>query len=284
MKRGLHVFLSILVLLLIFSPAARADTGPKPSVCITFADLPDGPCYGTLLSQRNTNGPDWAYGTYGEEEPGGYRQSQPGWETFVNYQDPDGYYYLQLSWEVHETLQLNWTYYPPDPFKILLYFPESGTFISSDILERYAFDSYFSATVNGDTLTVRRSYNYTWELISLAARVLLTIAIELAIALLFKYRAKRQFVFLAAVNIITQIALNVALNIINYSAGWMAFVAFYILLELAVFAIEAVLYSAFLPKLGRATGKGRAVAYAFAANAVSFAAGFMIAKLIPGIF
>ena len=32
---------------------------------------------------------------------------------------------------------------PPNPFKILLYFPEDDVFVTSGVYERYAFDSYY---------------------------------------------------------------------------------------------------------------------------------------------
>ena len=41
------------------------------------------------------------------------------------------------------------TYYPPPKFKILLYYPETETFVSSGIYERYAFDTYYTVDMNG---------------------------------------------------------------------------------------------------------------------------------------
>ena len=87
------------------------------------------------------------------------------------------------------------------------------------------------------------------------------------------------------VNIVTQIVLNVLLNIINYNSGEMAFVVFYVLFELVVFAIEAVLFYRLLNKISnKQKPKWFAVVYALVANAVSFGAGMMIAEWLPGIF
>ncbi len=91
-----------------------------------------------------------------------------------------------------------------------------------------------------------KSYDYTWEIISLVARIVLTIALELGIALLFGYREKKVLAFLAVINIVTQITLNVALNIINYNSGALTFTFSYVLLEILVFAIEANPYAALL--------------------------------------
>ena len=91
--------------------------------------------------------------------------------------------------------------------------------------------------------------------------------------------------FIAAVNIITQIVLNVALNIVNYNSGSMAFTFYFILFEIAVFAVEAAVYSLLLKKFSSKPAKrGKDAAYAFAANLASFATGLWLAHIIPGIF
>ena len=48
---------------------------------------------------------------------------------------------------------------------------------------------------------------------------------------------------LIVVNLSTQVVLNVLLNVINYNSGQFAFVGYYILLEVTVVVLEAVLYS-----------------------------------------
>ena len=130
-----------------------------------------------------------------------------------------------------------------------------------------------------------QSYDYTWEIISLIARIILTIALELGIALLFGYREKKVLGFLAVVNILSQVTLNVALNIINYNSGALTFTFSYVLFEILVFTIEAIGYTALLKKFSsKEQKKGRAVGYAFIANAASFALGLWLAHIIPGIF
>ena len=154
--------------------------------------------------------------------------------------------------------------------------------------ERYAFDSYFIVDLSAydtDPIMAHQSYDYTWEIISLVARIILTIALELGIALLFGYREKKVLGFLAVVNILTQVTLNVALNIINYNSGALTFTFSYVLFEILVFAIEAVAYAVLLKKFSsKEQKKGRAVGYAFIANTASFALGLWLAHIIPGIF
>lgn len=245
MLRKMISLLICMILIISLPVTAKADIGPKPSVRITFTGIEGETYYGTLLSERRSTGPSTAWDGY-EDYPGWKPENEKAiWEKYLGYEDVDGYYFLQEWWDCSESNQLNWTYYPPNPFKILLYFPETDTFYVSDIYERYAFDSYFTVDLSdydSSPISAEKSYDFTWELISLAARIILTIVLELAIALLFGYREKRALVFLAIVNVITQVTLNVALNIINYVSGSMGFTFAFICMEIVVFAIEAILH------------------------------------------
>lgn len=283
--------------MMVFPITASADTGPKPSVRITFENLGTEECWGTLLSSKPSTGPSSAWNGNEEdaqhnENPNGYYSYQKFgydiWKAFVDYDEKDDYYFLQEAWQINETKELAWTYYPPNEFKILLYFPETGEYAVSGVYERYAFDSYFTVNMDGvklsvdyneelssdDRLNAYKSYNYGVEIGSLVARILITIIIEMGIALLFGYREKKQLLLLVGVNSGTQIILNVLLNIINYNSGEMVFVVFYVLFELVVFAIEAILFYHLLNKISiKQKPKWLAVVYALVANAVSFGAG-----------
>jgi hypothetical protein len=64
-------------------------------------------------------------------------------------------------------------YYPPEDFKILLYFPADDRFaVSEEACERYAFDSYYQVNLsgvdpvsaeNGFTFPAVRNYDFTWR-------------------------------------------------------------------------------------------------------------------------
>ena len=57
----LTMFLCTVMVIMIFPITANADMGPKPSVRITFENLGDELCYGTLLSSRESTGPSSAW-------------------------------------------------------------------------------------------------------------------------------------------------------------------------------------------------------------------------------
>ena len=295
-------FIRVLCALFVFMAlpmTIHADIGPKASVRIQFKNMPDELCYGTLLSEKESTGPASVWDGI-KEHARKDEETADIWNAFVNYKDSDGYYYLQQHDKVSDTNEIAWTYYPPNRFKILLYYPETGTFVSSGIYERYAFDTYYTVDMEGidihnveyneelstnERIEAYRSYEYRQEMIGLAVRIVLTIVIEMLVALLFGFREKKQLVILAVVNIITQILLNVGLNIINYNSGSMAFTIFYVLLEAVVFIVEAILYCTLLKKASMKKKKNwYYVLYSFIANLVSFTAGMIIANVIPGIF
>lgn len=299
-KKLLCFLLCTLLISALLTFAASADFGPKPSVRIRFSHMKNVPCYGTLLSKGPSTGP---YSAWDGDEAHIYvdeRTDMDIWQAFVDYEDTDGYHFLQLFWDVGKTGSISWTYYPPTSFKILLYYPETGEYAVSGICERYAFDTYYSVDMEGitigsvdyneelssnDRLTAHKAYEWKQEALSLVARILITIAIEMAVAYLLGFRGKRALLFLVLVNTITQVVLNVLLNVINFSSGQAAFVTGYILLELLVVVMEAVLYTLLMKRFTNVPKTPRFYAvYAFVANAVSFGAGLAAAHLLPGIF
>ena len=149
MKKGIAIWIVCFVITFaVFPVTAYADTGPKPSIHITFENMGEDVCYGTLLSKSDSTGPASAW----DGNPDHIRSSDLDidvWQAFVDYEDADGYFFLQRGWLCSEKKELNWAYYPPSSFKILLYYPESGTYTVSDIYERYAFDSYFRVVMDG---------------------------------------------------------------------------------------------------------------------------------------
>ncbi len=325
-RKSKNLIVSVLLFLLtlfaclcgiVSTEPAHADMGPKPAVTVTVENLDGRVCYGTLLSYEQFSGPHHPYDPERERHDA---DEDSIWKAFVEYSDPDGYYYLQEHWNLSLTEEISWRYYPPTEFKILLYFPETQTFVSSGTCLRYAFHSYFSVTLTDNavsvsqseaSLEVRKNYDYTWEIVSLFVRIIATVIIELGIALLFRLQTKKQIISVTVVNVITQTLLNLALNVYAYfrGVGYFDIMFLFVPLELAVFVIEAVAYAVifrrrYVPEpeptwaynpynvYGAPSAKrksdympvGRCILYALVANVVSFIAGLALARIIPGVF
>lgn len=307
-KRWHSRFLCAALLLLMILPV-HADMGPKPSVVINLEHGPESPCYVTLLSTRYSTGPAssiYRPGPEGvrEETPSGYPDFHLDGSEYDIYlafrayeeQDQDRLYFLQ-EFALAEDGFYRWGYYPPEQFKVLIYFPELEAFaVTDELLERYAFDSYFTIDLSGvelipggtvTGLNAVESYDYTWELISLAARVVLTIGVELAIAWCCGFRARNQLIFILAVNFVTQFGLNLALNIRAYQRGTLFILIPFLWMELGVTLAEWLAYRWKLPRLaggGPSASRKKILGYAVAANAVSLVLGWILARVIPGIF
>ncbi|MCD8066888.1 MAG: hypothetical protein LUE15_06955 [Oscillospiraceae bacterium] len=291
MKRALTLLLLALTLTLALPTAAFADTGPKPTVQVEFTDMPDEVFYATLLSETSSTGP---YSVYdGTEDNDGWRGEYGSdsfdreiWRAFVDYEDADGFCFLQVYWSSSETGELKWTYRAPEVYKILLYFPESGDFCVSPVYERYAMNSSYTVSLadwQSGEISAERSYDYTQEIISFLLRCAVTIAVELAVALLFGLRGRRLLELIAVVNVITQVLLNILLSRyihMNGCSGTAAFIfgVFYLALEIIVFLIEGAVYCRLAPRRSeRELTRGRLWLYAFTANAVSYLLGVFAA-------
>lgn len=316
MKRKLSLLALCIVALsavLVFAmpQTAKADMGPKQSINITFINQGDEECYVTMLSQYESTGP---YSTYDPEHGLDYKnlemydsnyydnpdyhneELERIWKAFADYQDVDGYYFLQLWWKLYsDNNRAIWDYYPPHSFKLLLYYPERDVYLTSGIYERYAFDSYYTVDLsvanevllnpdaNTDSvINLEKSYDYTWEIISLLCRIVLTIAVEMVVALMFLIKGRKPLLTILFTNLATQIALNVALNLMCYFSGELLLLFLYIPLEIGVTLVEGVTYSLALRKQGVPVWKS--ILYAQVANIVSAVLGFVLALVVPGIF
>lgn len=273
MKKRITAFLLAMLLMFALLPAcALADTGPKPYTSIKFAGFDGERYFVTLLAE------DERYGPWGvDNEYADYMGDKAIWEKFSAYSDPDGFFFWGEYEECTETDSFKWSYYPPETFKILIYFPESDSFTAvPGIHERFAFASFFN--VDGE-LNVTTSYEMSMQLWQLLLRIVLTIGIEILVALWFGFRAKKQLITITVTNVITQVLLNVALFVLYLKRGAWAYIGWFIPLELAVFVIEAVTYKILLPRYSETEKEQRPVLYAFVANLLSMLLGGLIVFL-----
>lgn len=316
MKKSLRSLLAFLIAATVLCYIAMADTGPKPSASFTFTGMPDEDYYVTMLAEVD------AYGPHRVHQPGseipGYVLEQgeqdpayPAWQKFVDYKDPDGYYFLEdLFEQCHGDDEAGWRYFPPEQFKLLLYFPESDTFLCSPVTERYAFDSVYRLDLggkspaevaaltltdpNGDPLpspageiTLDKADGTHQQIVGFFGRLGITLVIELALAWGWKYHKGSQLLFIGVANLITQCLLNASLlywGARETSRG--AIIFWYILLELAVTGIEAAAYAYLLPGTDRKDPAVRrhAALYALSANLLSFLGGLALSEVFPILF
>lgn len=285
-KKRLISLLACFALALAVPFAAFADIGPKPEVTVQTTGL-SGDCWVTLLAEETVIGPwhETEKGTVAAVEP----EEAPVLDAFDAFEDPDGYHFLQWFDRVQDASPATWSYMAPKHFKILFWFPESGSYAVTEKLDRYAYSAVYQVDFSGfdpaagevQTVAAQKNYDYAGEALGLAARFVLTLAVELLIALPFGYLKRQYLRVLLIANLATQLALNLALNLTAYYSGSLAMWVFYPLYELAVFIVEAVVFRlAFKPE----AGKGHPVLYAFVANVASYAFGLWLGNVVPALF
>lgn len=286
MRRRIATMLVITLLFMgTFSLNAFADMGPKPSVHLEFQGIASETCYVTLLSETDTTGPYSVYDASYSVPP---EQDREVWQKFVDYIDQDGYYFLQYFQRVQgETDSFAWTYYPPERFKVLVYFPETDTFAASkDPVDTYAFDSYYGVTLTEEnTCLVERSYGCGWEIFAFLVRLVLTIAVEVLMALLFGYREKWLLTVILLVNFVTQLGMNILFLVMGYMSIFFFYVLYYAVIELIIVALEGAAYHRTIKKMAINSKKTyHPYRYALAANLCSFLMGYVISHWFPFVF
>lgn len=290
MKRRLFCGSILALLLVCLLPLwAAADTGPKPSITVTPEGFGEDACYLTLLSQTETTGPWSKQESFAasKDSYGNPEVDEAIWTAFNDYEDADGFYFLGCYGEVTGGQMFCWSYYPPDTFKVLAYFPDSGTFAVGPVTERKEFSARYtvSPSETGETLLIEKARNQEAENKSFVGRLVLTLALELAVAVVFGFRAKRQIITIVCMNLITQVGLNQAIThlfpLVSSRWYWPGL----LVLEILIFLVEGAVYAKLLPRWKKdPAAVCHPWGYALAANVASFGVGLILARLIPGMF
>ncbi len=292
-KMKKHIILLLMFVIFIFSySTVNADSGPKPTLEITVINPQDSNYYLDLL---------------GKEGEYGYFDATNGNEKYNNMHDQLIYRYNKEGWKaIHMrtwvlngkltgdpvekdkdgkvlTMRHSFGYVGvPHKFKIIIQ-KSDGTLQVSDIIQNGYFNAHVKydmktnqvLSVNGNILKdgIKLDKEFFNDYL---IRLLLTLIIEIFLAIPFFYKKAKRLLIIAGVNIITQTFLTFAM-IFNYPIlHKMPFNTGYLVVlligEVLVFIAE---YTAYLKLFGKAE-KRQIAAYTFIANVASIAAGFII--------
>ena len=282
----------VLILMAALGIYAFADFGPKPSVVVEFENAGDQEYYVTLVAKEDKLGSPYSRVT-AEDQP--ETDDIAIWNRLVAYEDPDGMVFAGNVQKLTGDGAYVWGYHPPSELRVLIYFPGTDSFAeSSEILEQYAFDSYYQMDFNDlpenwndavAAIPVTRKYNLLWQITAFLLRLAVTVAVECLLAVLFGFRGKRQMLLVLAVNCATQLAMN--LLILDESVGLFVFyVLQYALIEVGVILAEGLVYCLALPKLATPEQNRNIhpIAFAFFGNVASFSLGFLLSNWFPMLF
>ena len=270
---------------------SRADMGPKPSITINFNNT-DRDLYVCLYGIDY----DRAGGEYTPDAP---QEVCDFFEKLADESVFKEYIYCIYSISPSET-QINYSYFAPDKFMIVIYDPSEHSYVRSERIVREEFNAVYNVDMNSvgsdsfapeDTAEDDVSFKIKLEAVvspedsdtylNMAVRLAITLVIELVLALIFGIRGIKSFLVLLITNIATQVALNILTvgNKLEFGGGFQM-LGTYLLVEAGIFAVEMIVYLLTIKKLNtKQIGRGRIAAYALIANIVSFAASFLMVTL-----
>ena len=170
-------------------------------------------CYGTLLAKKSGGG-NWSIQVEHD-----VKAPEEVKAAFKEYEDSDHFLYFNYFQDVSEGL-LYWPDYPPEEFKLLLYFPSSDTFISTSPTNRYALNSKYIATIKNDTVELRRNYNYLQLIGITILRIIILTLVASLLAILIGRPLKMDLKYIFMNNLIFQTILNIIITFYSYKNGF----------------------------------------------------------------
>ena len=254
------------------------DMGPKPSVTVYIKGVDGETVYGTFIV--GYGGTPW--------DPTIEDDIINKMEVFP----VDGEFRVEKSYmqDCTKSMALYEAYMPPDEFKILLYFPDYNTFVTTNnIYNAYAFHSHYSLDLSGYDFNNNRNATIVADAqvhsaqmrdrilgaLSFLFRLAVTVAVEFAVGwLIFKIREKENVRTIIIVNVITQFLLNFFILDITYGIGLILALPFG---EIVVFIVEAIAYKRLFSEPRNSTGK--VIGYSFVANAITMFLGYFLAAV-----
>lgn len=277
------ILTSVLLLLTInFCPTTIfADVAPKPSLEIIVKGI-DNENYWLDLLVTDESTYSWLELT--DEELGMVKK-------LAEYVDEEGFHpallvgtRVPLNGELKgdknsdNTYSHNFSYVgTPEFFKIAI-LTEDDTLIISDLIHRKHFNSIVEFDLEDEILQgdIILSAGEVKEIIPInrmslgfISKLILTLAIEIGIALLFGFTIKNSGKTLLKTNLLTQILLNIAILWMGLSYGMLTALLIFIVMEIFIILFETIIYIKYLTE----KSKRRRITYGVLANTASLMIG-----------
>lgn len=267
-KKLLLLLTLSLVIFISCSISVNADMGPKPAIYIDIVGI-EGE-YVAAFVAKEAPGPIIDYEFWLESN-----MENLEYNPIMEYKDNDGYKWISNYFECNGESQIKYTYYAPNEFKIVIY-KNDQLYRVTDVIQMYAFRSYYKIDFSKEEVKINNTYPYFLEILQLLLRMIITLVIELGLYFLFKLHSKRNFKIVLIVNIVTQLLLNIIINISTYYEGELYALIILFLVELGIFIIEPILYLILL----KDKNKWLVALYGILANIISFVLGFIFILIL----
>ena len=275
--KKLKIIFSLILFTIFFSlispvKVVNADMGPKPASYITIKGVEGD--YVACFAAQNAFGPNINYEMWLEYQDESWAQE---YNPIMEYQDEEGFKWIERYYTCHDESKISFTYYCPDIYKIVIY-QNDELYMATEALEMYAYATYYEIDFSTGTINtpkdikVTNTYDYLGETLGLLFRIVATLAIEIGVFYLFRLYTKRNLNVVLIINLITQIFLNVAVNVINYTSGILSAILLLFLLEFIILIVEFIAYQILL----KVKNRFLIILYPIIANLLSFGLVFVI--------
>lgn len=275
--KKLKIIFSLLIFTIFFSlispvKVVNADMGPKPASYITIKGIEGD--YVACFAAQNAFGPNIDYEMWLEYQEESWTQE---YNPIMEYKDEEGFKWIERYYTCRDECKISFTYYCPDIYKIVIY-QNDELYMATEALEMYAYATYYEIDFSTGTINtpkdikVTNTYDYLGETLGLLFRIVATLAIEIGVFYLFRLYTKKNLNVVLIINLITQIFLNVAVNVMNYTSGIISAILLLFALELIILIIEFIAYQILLKDKNRFL----IILYPIIANLLSFGLGFVI--------
>jgi len=275
--KKLKIIFSLILFTIFFSlispvKVVNADMGPKPASYITIKGIEGD--YVACFAAQNAFGPNIDYEMWLEYQDESWTQE---YNPIMEYKDEEGFKWIERYYTCHDESEISFTYYCPDIYKIVIY-QNDELYMATEALEMYAYATYYEIDFSTGTINtpkdikVTNTYDYLGETLGLLFRIVATLAIEIGVFYLFRLYTKRNLNVVLIINLVTQIFLNVAVNVINYTSGILSAILLLFLLEFIILIVEFIAYQILLKDKNRFL----IILYPIIANLLSFGLGFVI--------
>lgn len=265
-KKILMILSIFFIFVLSSSTVIHADTGPKPSTTVKIVGI-EGQ-YVAAFAAKEATGPNFDYKMWQDGET-----PFLDYNPIMEYSDTDGYKWITKYKVLSGDKEINFTYYRPESFKIIIY-QNDKLYKVTDVIDTFSFNNTFKIDFSSNDIKITKNFSslLNQEVGPVILRFVLTLVVEIGLLFAMMLYTKRNLTIALITNIVTQILLNVILNIAIYYHGWQSALMLLFVCEFFIFVAETTVYALFMKD--KKTWK--IIVYGVLANALTFALSFLL--------
>lgn len=267
------MFKKFMLIALLLTSTIGINNGYNQTTRITFNGIKET-CYGTLLSRTSVSG------TWSSELSLDLSAPEEVKTFFKGFKDEDGFFYLNYFQDLTDGL-LYWPFYPPEEFKVLLYFPDSDTFLVSDAsYHRYALSSTFEANIHDDMIDLKTNYDYAKLIMITLCRILISLVISFIVTFVFYKPIRKDHPIILTSNLVFQMILHTLISVYSYRYGF-SIVEYFLFIW--IFYLLFAFLQGYLYKK-KALSIASPYFCALLSGVITYAAGLLLVDIVPSLF